>query len=67
VLSCEFLAADLRTWRPEWIDAPLIRNIVRDYYGFRPPVSREEIPAFTGRQPVLRLERDGLWIYLFRR
>ncbi len=58
-----------RTWEPGWsvLNVPLIAEFLRRFYDYQPQISASEIERDLGMHSVLRLERRGQWIEIFRK
>jgi hypothetical protein len=49
------------------LDIPLLRSFLQSYYDYHPQATAEEIRAGIGFVPVMRWERRGQWIEIYRR
>jgi hypothetical protein len=58
-----------RTWEPGWsvLNLRPIAEFLRRFYEYEPPISASEIERDLGMHSVLRLERRGQWIEIFRK
>lgn len=58
-----------RTWEPGWsvLEFPGVAEFLHRFYDYQPQISASDIERDLGMRSVLRLERRGQWIEMFRK
>jgi hypothetical protein len=74
VTACRSTAPDIlivyaRTWEPRWgvLASRLVKDFLSKYYDYEPQITSDQVESELRMRQVLRWERRGQWIEVYRR